>query len=377
MPPTCVGHYVIEHELGHGQESTVYLGRDLRLDRPVAIKILDPNAPGGWPDLLREARLASSLDHRYIGSVLDVGEEEGTAFIAMEYVDGPSVAERLQGGSLGVSTALRIGLQVCEAMAYAHSKGVLHGDIKASNVLLNVDGEAKLVDFGSGARSRNQGVAIPLGDLWAFGILLYQMVTGEDPPSHALDGPPPRPVRLRAVPARFAAIIERCMDTDTDRCYRCAADVLRDLRSLSDDSGTAAAPKPRLLEPWKAGLLVFCVIAFAAMVILDIRSVHRVEIVGPPAPSPAQPVTRPPPPQQPAPQQPLAQRVSPATTAGGTNSKVGEKSPGEARVWVNLPTRKYHCSDSPWYGHTKLGEYLTQKQAEEKGYSPARGRACK
>ena len=157
MPPRTVRHYTIEHELGHGQNGAVYLARDMRLDRRVALKVLNRTDEGAWSDVLEEARLASSLDHRYICTVYDVGEaeeEEGNrAFIAMEYVDGPSLAETLQNGPLEPMMTLRYATQLSEALAYAHEHGVTHRDLKASNVLISPDAEAKCVDFGSAVRS--------------------------------------------------------------------------------------------------------------------------------------------------------------------------------------------------------------------------------
>ena len=104
MSPQTVGHYTIEHELGHGKNGTVYLARDMRLDRRVAIKVLNRADEEAWAETLQEARLASCLDHRYICTIYDVGEVEAEGgnlpYIAMEYVDGPSLLERLENGPL-------------------------------------------------------------------------------------------------------------------------------------------------------------------------------------------------------------------------------------------------------------------------------------
>jgi serine/threonine-protein kinase len=177
---------MIEHELGHGQSGTVYLARDVRLDRRVAIKGLNRGDQRAWAEMLQEARLASSLDHRYICTVYDVGEAEagGEAppYIAMEYVDGLSLADGLEGGPLEPLMTLRFAAHLCDGLAYAHEHGVVHGDIKPSNVLITPDAEAKLADFGCAARSPRAGLAPVHGDIWALGRLLYQMATGDDPP---------------------------------------------------------------------------------------------------------------------------------------------------------------------------------------------------
>lgn len=136
--PRTLGHFEVMQTLGQGHNGTVYLARDARLDRQVAIKVLRRR---GGPDVdvgrvLLEARTAASLDHRYIRRVYDVGEEEGFAYIAMEYVGGSSLLEALDSGPLDTFTALHYAIHVCDALTYAHEKGVAHGDIKPSNVLI-------------------------------------------------------------------------------------------------------------------------------------------------------------------------------------------------------------------------------------------------
>ena len=197
MAPETVGHYTIDHELGKGQNGTVYLARDMRLDRPVALKVLDRSGEDAWGEALQEARLASALDHRNICTVYDVGEAESDdrslPYIAMEYVEGRSLAETLEAGPLDRLMVRRYATQLCEALAYAHERGVAHGDVKASNVLITPEAEAKWVDFGSAVRSRRPEAISAQGDVWKMGILLYQMATGEDPSPGAADSPSERP----------------------------------------------------------------------------------------------------------------------------------------------------------------------------------------
>ena len=362
MPPRSVGHYSIEHELGHGQNATVYLARDTRLDRRVALKILNRSDEQASADTLQEARLASSLDHRYICAVYDVGEAdaggEGPPYIAMEYVDGLSLAEGLEGGPLEPLMTLRFAAHLCEALAYAHEHGVVHGDIKPSNVLITPDAEAKLADFGSAARSPRAGLAPVQGDIWALGRLLYQMATGEDPP-------PPTPggslAGLKAppsVPRGLAAIIERCTDTDLARCYHSARELLHDLRMESAHPGSAA-PKRK----YALGRHHFAVAALALTVALTLI-VAGAEIARHlrPSESPG-PSNRPPYPP-------------PAAATAGGRRQLWEGGRPEVKVWVNNRTMKYHCPDSPWYGRTLTGRYLTQKEAQKAGYAPAYGMPC-
>lgn len=362
MEPQTVGHYMIEHELGHGQSGTVYLGRDIRLDRRVAIKVLNRTAEHAWAEMLQEARLASALDHRYICTVYDVGEAEAEGgnlpYIAMEYVDGPSLAETLEDGPLEPTMTLRFAVQLCEALAYAHERGIVHGDVKASNVLITPDAEAKCVDFGSAVPSSRRAVASAQDDLWALGILLYQMATGENPRLPTLAGLPGGLRVPRSVPGALAAVIERCLETDPRRRYQSARELLRDLRILSDqpDSPPAnkgySAERRRLIMGFSALALAFALMAAGAGI------AWRLERSQGPAPSNGRAY----PPH------------AAATPVGTSQAREGGKP--DVRVWVNSRTMKYHCPDSPWYGRTLTGQYLTQKEAQKAGYAPAYGAVC-
>ncbi len=128
----------------------VYKARDTRLERAVAIKVL-PDQLSGQPDLRRrferEARVISSLNHPHICTLYDVGHETGTDYLVMEYLEGETAAERLLRGPLPLDQALRIGVEVADALDKAHRQGIIHCDLKPGNVMLTRDG-AKLLDFG-------------------------------------------------------------------------------------------------------------------------------------------------------------------------------------------------------------------------------------
>lgn len=362
MQPRTVGHYTIEHELGHGQNGTVFLARDLRLDRRVALKVLNRSDDSAWAATLQEARLASSLDHRFICTVYDVGEAEAdgesSPYIAMEYVDGPSLAETLQSGPLEPMMTLRFATQLCEALAYAHEHGVIHRDVKASNVLITPDAEAKCVDFGSAVRSPRPGASSAQGDVWALGMLLYQMATGEDPAPQTVAGSPGSLKVPYSVPRGLAAIIERCMDADLARRYCSARDVLRDLRIESGHSDSM--PPARERSPWRQRLFLagLGLVAVLAILIVATGTAERLRPLQPAVPGTAQP------------------HLLPPTAAPGARRRPLEAGNPDAKVWVNSRTMKYHCPDSPWYGRTLTGQYLTQKEAEKAGYVPAYGVAC-
>lgn len=385
MLPKQIGHYKIGRQLGEGQDSTVYLARDTKLDRQAAVKVLKQSGALGYERVLQEARLASSLDHPYICRVYDVGEGNGDEstppYIAMEYIEGTSLADKLEGGPLDSYTLLRLGMQICEALAYAHDRRVIHGDVNAGNVLINEECEAKLVDFGCAAGFNASGAATVQGDVWALGNLLFQMASGEDAMAR-MQGRSPGELGLRElVSPGLAAIIERCVDTRLARCYHAAGEVLRDLQTESDalsgpghGSPRAATLKSSSLEAapqksaprasgWKnnvrlgrigliaAGALAALVILLLTAQISQHSSLLEIRSTGDGQAPTAAPTSH--------------QRIVP-----------GKKGGPNVKVWVNNRAMKYHCPDSPWYGRTLTGYYLTQKQALDQGYAPAYGMEC-
>src|SRR5215469_5114537 len=147
---TKLGPYEILIPLGAGGMGEVYRSRDTRLDRHVAIKIL-PEHLSSSVELKtrfeREARAVSALNHSHICHLYDVGSQDGTAYLVMEYLEGESLADRLRKGALPLKQTLQIGIQITEALAAAHRAGILHRDLKPGNVMLTASG-AKLLDFG-------------------------------------------------------------------------------------------------------------------------------------------------------------------------------------------------------------------------------------
>src|SRR5215469_9907469 len=147
---TKLGPYEIIAPLGAGGMGEVYRARDTRLDRTVAIKIL-PEASANTPEsrarFEREARAVSSLNHAHICILYDIGHQNGTDFIVMEYLEGESLASRLARGAMPVPELLRIGIQIADALDKSHRQGVVHRDLKPGNIMLTKSG-AKLLDFG-------------------------------------------------------------------------------------------------------------------------------------------------------------------------------------------------------------------------------------
>src|ERR671922_1928167 len=144
-------NYRITEKLGVGGQGAVYKATDTKLGRPVVIKVIPPELTARETNLKRferEARLASSLDHPNICTIFDMDEAEGVHFIAMQYVEGKNVRQLVGGRPLELKSALLIALQVADALAAAHSRGIIHRDIKAGNVMVTANGTAKILDFG-------------------------------------------------------------------------------------------------------------------------------------------------------------------------------------------------------------------------------------
>ncbi len=242
------GRYTIEHELGRGGMATVYLARDLKHDRPVALKVLHPelSASLGPERFQREIRLAARLQHPHILSVYDSGEAGGQLWFTMPYIDGETLRVRMvRERQLAIEDATRIAREAAMALAYAHEQGVIHRDIKPENILLTKDGQALVADFGiaralsSGDRITETGLSVGTPaymspeqatgeravdartDIYSLGCVLYEMLAAEPP----FTGPntqailtrrlteSPRPVRLvrETVPAALDAAVMRAL----------------------------------------------------------------------------------------------------------------------------------------------------------------------
>ena len=151
MAERMISHYRVLAELGRGGMGVIYRAEDTRLNREVALKLLsDPMLAD--EDMIRrfqrEARAASALNHPHICTVYDVGEDQGTHFIAMELLEGQTLAAAIASHALSVESVLRLGIQISDALDAAHKRGIIHRDLKPANVFVTSRGDAKLLDFG-------------------------------------------------------------------------------------------------------------------------------------------------------------------------------------------------------------------------------------
>jgi Tol biopolymer transport system component len=321
VTPERIGPYPIEKELGRGGMGVVYLGRDTRLDRRVAIKVL-PEAFAHDPERLarfeREARLVASLNHPNIAGIYGIEEDAGQRFLALEYVEGETLAERIDRGPLPLEEALDVGRQVTAALEAAHDGGVVHRDLKPANIKVTPSGEVKVLDFGlakgglgAGLESASDlsnsptltramtGAGMILGtaaymspeqargrsvdkraDIWAFGCLLYECLTGRqafagetvsDMIARILQGEPEWNALPARTPERVRGLLRRCLEKDAKRRLRDIGDArmeIEDVQAMRTSSSTlAAASQPaggtRRLVEW-GRLAVVAVVAAAA-----------------------------------------------------------------------------------------------------------------
>jgi Tol biopolymer transport system component len=311
-----LGPYQIEDLLGEGGMGEVYKARDTRLDRSVAIKVL-PSAFADDPTLRqrleREARAVSALDHPNICALYDIGSENGLDFIVMQYLQGETLAARLERGPLSVGETCGMGAQIADALAAAHRRGIVHRDLKPGNIMIGRDG-VRLLDFGlakhhdaiglspddktvatplTGARTivgtlqymapeQLEGRTIdPRTDIFALGAVLYEMLTARP----AFDGDSsaslitaimtgrraPISTLAPTAPQPLARIIERCLAPDPDDRWQSASDLAYALRSVRQNSEegaiAAAAPRSHAKFGWRAaaaGILIAAVIAAVA-----------------------------------------------------------------------------------------------------------------
>jgi len=257
------GRYVIRGTLGRGGMGVVYKADDTVLDRTVAFKVL-PDAlrenPQALKNFLREAKSAAQLNHPNIVMVYDAGEQDGVFYIAMEYVDGHTLKEIIKRrGRIAPKGVVHVISQMCEALAYAHEKKIVHRDIKTANAMWTVDRKAKIMDFGLAKvieEVRNHTTVVSgtpyymspeqtLGknvdhrtDIYSLGVSVFEMATGGLPftegnlPYHHVHTPPPDPREtVPDLPPVIVEIIERCMRKDPEERYQSARDILAELRA--------------------------------------------------------------------------------------------------------------------------------------------------
>ena len=284
-----ISHYRIVEQLGAGGMGVVFKAQDSRLERAVALKFL-PEKLAQQPQALdrfrREARAASALNHPGICTIYDIGEQDGRAFIAMEFIDGETLRNHIHGKPLPLDELLELGIEIADALEAAHAEGIIHRDIKPANIFVTKRGRAKVLDFGlaklvpkgiTGADSEadsqdsNSIVGIISGtpsymspeqvrgdgldsrtDIFSLGLVLYEMATGRQAFGGGTGGiiieavltRPPAPVRSinPAIPPRLEEIIDKALHKNRDQRYQHAADLGADLQRLKREIDSGSRP---------------------------------------------------------------------------------------------------------------------------------------
>jgi eukaryotic-like serine/threonine-protein kinase len=293
MVGQTVSHYHVLGKLGGGGMGVVYEAEDTRLGRRVALKFIPDNLMGDHISLerfLREARIASQLNHPNICTIHDIGDLDGHPFIVMEKLEGQSLRDTLNGQPMDIEKVLDVGVQVADALAACHAKGIIHRDIKPANIFVTPSGQAKILDFGlvklapefgdpldeltiageifgttvymSPEQARGEDLD-GRSDLFSLGVVLYEMATGHKPfrknnsvtsLNALLNEKPPAPRKLNpTLPEDFEGILGRAMEKDRGNRYQTALAMKGDLQSLKKESdpGLTTSSRLRPVLPYK------------------------------------------------------------------------------------------------------------------------------
>ena len=313
-----LSHYEILSKIGEGGMGVVYKARDTQLDRFVAIKILNAETTADLDRkrrFVQEAKAASALNHPGIVTIYGISSEDGTDFIAMEYVQGHTLEQLVRGSGLRPSAALSYAIQAATALAKAHAAGIVHRDIKPSNIMVTEDGAVKILDFGvaklvqtshgeaaadgsaatrtvtaDGPRTQEGSIVGTVAymspeqaagqtvdgrsDIFSFGAVLYEMVTGVrafvgnstvSTLAAVLSGEPKPPSELsKDLPGDFERIILKCLRKDPARRFQGMTDLVVELEEIRTHGGTLVVPAATRVSSTRRWLIA----AAGAIVIL-------------------------------------------------------------------------------------------------------------
>jgi TolB-like protein/tetratricopeptide (TPR) repeat protein/predicted Ser/Thr protein kinase len=280
----AISHYSILEKLGEGGMGVVYRARDLTLHRDVALKFLVVNAmddPMARTNILQEARTISALNHPNVCTIYEVGEAEGRPYLVMEFIEGHTLSQEITSVGMGMDVLMRYGMQLADALAHAHERGIVHRDLKSGNVIVTPSGRLKVLDFGL-SRRIEQTVSedttqvdrswdeqhsitgtLPYiapellkgqeadarSDIWALGVLLYEMAAGRRPfrggtayeLSAAILRENPAPISP-ALPPVLQSVIDKCLDKDRGQRYHSGGEVRAALEAAATASRSERIP---------------------------------------------------------------------------------------------------------------------------------------
>ncbi len=279
-----ISHYKILEKLGEGGMGVVYRAEDTRLHRAVALKFLPRGLESHEPErarFLQEAQAASALNHPNVCTIHDIGEIEGQQFIVMEYVDGKTLRREIEDQGLKIEDAVQYAIQIGEALQEAHSKGIVHRDVKAENIMVTSKGQVKVMDFGLAklkgslkltktsstvgtlaymAPEQIEGGEVDArSDIFSFGVVLYEMLTGHTPfrgeheaaMVYSIVNEEPTPIQkyLPDVKSELMHILDRALEKDPEERYQTVHDMVIDLHRLKKQTGRVSRIVPPRGEP--------------------------------------------------------------------------------------------------------------------------------
>ena len=282
---TFAGRYQIIEELGRGGMGRVYRAKDTKLNEEVALKLIKPEIASSKKTIERfsnELRLARKIKHNNVGSMYELLEEEGTSYITMEYVPGQDLKSLIrQTGNLAINTSISIAKQVCDGLGEAHKIGVIHRDLKPSNIMIDREGNVRIMDFGIARSLKEKGITgagVMIGtpdymspeqvegeeadqrsDIYSLGIILYEMLTGRVP----FEGDSPFAIGMKhksempqnpknfnpQIPDNLSNLILKCMEKEKEIRYQSANEVRSELERIEQGLPITDRVKPKKETP--------------------------------------------------------------------------------------------------------------------------------
>jgi len=320
-PGTQVDHYEIMRMLGHGGMNRVYLARDISNQQEVVLKFPNDDLIGNvavFDRFKREIEIGNRLHHPHVQHLLNSGEKRSEEYLVVEYIKGQTlraILEEHAPNPLPVAEAIRIALQICDALVYCHEQGVFHRDIKPENIMIQEDGNIKIIDFGiallEGARRVTwRGLSGTMGtpdymspeqlkgergtassDIYAVGVILYEMLCGHTPfegenifaimNQHVSQDPPSILLMNPQISPALATVVMRAIRRDQAKRYKSVSDLLHDLRNLQEVKPVPYEPEaPRLNQSGRTAIIATLIIIAICLLITAlgflVQFVHNV-----------------------------------------------------------------------------------------------------